>query len=128
MTGLIPIYRCHPFQAHGLNVCEVRVEIPFDPMVLSKGASVGREVDNTVEKMAHVALTPLCECSLTATGDTPIALFLIRNQEEPEWQQCHEVICDLTISHFSAGWAHMVKYLRYLFNLQHNTEQVTLTS
>jgi hypothetical protein len=42
---------------HGLNVCEVLVEIPFDPTAPWKGAVVGRDIDDTIEKMAHVALT-----------------------------------------------------------------------
>jgi hypothetical protein len=79
----IPIYCCHPFQAHGLNVCVVRVEICFDPIAPWNGAVVGSEVDDIVEKMAHVALTSLYERSLTATTDTPIVLFHIRNQEDP---------------------------------------------
>jgi hypothetical protein len=33
------------------------VEIPIDPMAPWTGAVVGSEVDDTVEKMAHVALT-----------------------------------------------------------------------
>jgi hypothetical protein len=66
-------------------VCEVWVEISFDPTTLWKGAIVGSEVDNGIEKMAHVALTSLCEHSLAATADMPLALFLIRNQDEPEW-------------------------------------------
>jgi hypothetical protein len=55
--GPIPIYHSRTFQAHGLNYCEVRVEIPIDPMAPWTGAVVGSEVDDTVEKMAHVALT-----------------------------------------------------------------------
>jgi hypothetical protein len=119
--GPIPVYRCHPFQAHGLNVCEVRVEIPFDPTAPWKGAVIGREINDAIEKMAHVALTLLCESSLTATADTPIALFPIQNQDEPEWQQCHETVCDITSPLFSTGSTEMAKYSRYLFNLQHNT-------
>jgi hypothetical protein len=110
--GPIPIYRCRPFQAHGLNVCEVRVEIPFDPMAMWKGAIIGSEVDDAVKKMANVALSSLCQRSLTATSDTPIALFPICNQEEPEWQQRHEAVCDLTNLNISAGWAQMAKYAR----------------
>jgi hypothetical protein len=59
--GLIPIYRCHPFQAHDLNVYEVRVEIIIDPTAPWKGAIIRKEVDDVVEKMAHVTLTALCE-------------------------------------------------------------------
>jgi hypothetical protein len=87
--GPIPSYCCRPFRAHSLNVCEVRVEIPFDPMALWKGVIISNEVDDAIEKIAHMALTSLCECSLTATVDTPLALFLIFNQEEPERQQRH---------------------------------------
>jgi hypothetical protein len=77
-------YRCLPFQAHGLNVCEVGVEIPFVPMSPWTGSVIGSEIDHAVEKMAHVALTSLCECSLIATANMPIALFPIHNQEELE--------------------------------------------
>jgi hypothetical protein len=82
--GLVPLYRCCPFQARGLNVCEARVEISFDPKVPWTGAVIGSEVDDAVEKMEHVALTSLCERSLAATADMPIALFLIRDQEDPD--------------------------------------------
>jgi hypothetical protein len=37
----ILLYHCHPFQAHGLNVCEVGGEIPFDPTALWTGAVIG---------------------------------------------------------------------------------------
>jgi len=119
--GPIPEFRCRPFQAHGLNVCEVRVEIPFDPTAPWTGSVVGSEIDDAVEKMAHVALTALCEHSLAATAAMPIALFPIPDQEDPEWQQRLEAVSDLESPRFSAGWAAMAKYARYLFILQHNT-------
>jgi hypothetical protein len=104
-------------------VCEVRVEIPFEPTAPWKGAVGVSEVDDTIENMAHFALTSLCEHNLAATADTLIALFLIHNHEEPEWQQHHEAMCELTSSHFSTVWAQMAKYSRYLFNLMHNTDR-----
>jgi hypothetical protein len=61
------------------------VEIPFDPTTLWTGAIVGGELDNTVEKMAHEALTLLCERSLAATTDLLISLFPIHDQEDPVW-------------------------------------------
>jgi hypothetical protein len=84
--GPVPLYRCRPFQAHGLNVYEARVEIPFDPTVPWKGTIIGSEIDAVVEKMAHATLTSLCERSLAATVDMLIALFPIRDQEDPNWQ------------------------------------------
>jgi hypothetical protein len=98
-------------------VCEVRVEIPFDPMVAWTGVITGTEIDNAIEKMAHVVLTSLCEHCLTATVDMPTTLVPIHDQEDPEWQQCLEAVCDLESPCFSAGWAEMAKYVRYLFNL-----------
>jgi hypothetical protein len=102
------------------------MEIPVKAMAPWKGAVVGNEVDDAVKKMAHVALTALCERHLIDTADMPIALFPIHNQEEPEWRLCREVVCDLTSPHFSAGWVQMAKYTRYLFNLQHNTGRIII--
>jgi predicted N-acyltransferase len=116
---------------------EVRVETPFDPMAPFRGAVIGNDIDDAVKKMVHVALMTLCERSLAVTVDAPLALFLIRNQEEPVWQQHHEAVCDITSPQFSFQCSHLAKYTRYLFNLQHNTgrviteqhaEQTTLTS
>jgi hypothetical protein len=123
---LIPIYYYRSFEAHGLNVCEVRVTIPFQPTVSWKEAIIGSEVDDAIKKMTHVALTSLHNRSLTTTADMPIALFLICNPEVPEWQQCHEATCELTSPHFSIGWAQMTMYMRYLFNLQHNTGRIII--
>jgi hypothetical protein len=91
-----------------------------------KGTAVGSEVDDAIEKMAHVALTSLCERSLAATTDTLLALFLICNQEEPEWQQHHEAMCDITSLQFSYDSTYLAKYTRYLFNLQHKTGRMII--
>jgi hypothetical protein len=80
------LYLYHPFQTHDLSAFEVRVEIPFDPTVPFRGAIISNDVDDAVEKMAHVALTTFCERSLTMTADTSLALFPIHNQEEPVCQ------------------------------------------
>jgi hypothetical protein len=71
---------------------------------------IGSEFDTTVEQTAHVALISLCESRLAATAVMLIALFLIRNQENPMWKQCHEAVTDLEGPHFSAGMAAMAKY------------------
>jgi hypothetical protein len=62
-------------------MCDVRVEIPFDPTptVPWTGAIIGNELDDIIEKMAHMALTSLCERSLAATTDMMIALFPIHD-------------------------------------------------
>jgi hypothetical protein len=39
--GPIPIYLCHPFQAHGLNIYDVWVERPVGPTALWKVDIIG---------------------------------------------------------------------------------------
>jgi hypothetical protein len=65
-----PIYRCRLSMAHGLDVYEVSVTIPVDPIEPWSGSVIGSEPDTAVEMMAHVALTSQCEpprCS-SSTG------------------------------------------------------------
>jgi hypothetical protein len=76
------------------------------------GAIIGSEIDDAVEKMAHMALTSLCELNLTTTTTISTALFSIHDQEDPDWQQCLEAMCNIESPHFSAGWAEIDKYLR----------------
>jgi hypothetical protein len=84
-NGDVPLYRHCLSKAHGLDMCEVTVMTPFDPMELWMGTVIGSKLDSTVEQMTHATLTSLCESRLTATTEMPIALFLIHNQENPMW-------------------------------------------
>jgi hypothetical protein len=65
--------------AHGMGQCEVSVTIPFDPTEPWSGSIIGSEPDTSVELLAHIALTSLCEDRLTTTAALPIALLLIQN-------------------------------------------------
>jgi hypothetical protein len=47
---------------------------------------IGVELDETVEQTTHVTLTSLYESRLVDTTAMPIALFLIRNQEDLVWK------------------------------------------
>jgi hypothetical protein len=51
------------------------VVIPFNPTAPFRGAIIGNDLDDTVEKMVHMALTKLCGRNLANTADTPLALF-----------------------------------------------------
>jgi hypothetical protein len=94
---------------------------PFDPMKPWLGSIICSEPDTSIELMVHMALTSLCEDHLAATAALPIALLLIRNQENPVWQQCLEVVSNLKGPHFHVRMTSLVRYAQYLFNLQHNT-------
>jgi hypothetical protein len=122
--GDAPVYRCRLSKVHDLDMCEVSVTIPFDPPKPWSRSVIGSEPDTGVEMMAHIALTSLCEDRITATAALPIALLLIRNQENPVWQQCLEAVSDLKGPHFHAGMTSLARYTQYLFNLQHNTTRI----
>jgi hypothetical protein len=49
--------------------------IPFDPTEPWSGSVIGSEPDTSVELMAHIALTSLCEDHLAATAALPITLL-----------------------------------------------------
>jgi hypothetical protein len=119
-NGDAPIYRCRLSMAPGLDVCEVSIMIPFDPMEPWLGSIIGSKPNTVVEMMAHVAVASLCESRLAATATLPIALLPIWNLENPVWQQCLEAMSDLEGPHFNVGMAALAKYAQYLFNLQHN--------
>jgi hypothetical protein len=53
--------------------------IPFDPTEPWSGSIIGSDPDTSVELLAHIALTSLCEDHLTTTAALPIALLLIQN-------------------------------------------------
>jgi hypothetical protein len=95
--------------------------IPFDPTKPWSGFIIGSEPDTGVGMMAHIALTSLCEDCLTATAALPITLLLIRDQENPVWQQHLAAVSDLEGPHFHAGMTPLARYTHDLFNLQHNT-------
>jgi hypothetical protein len=99
-NGDDPIYRCSLSTAHGLDVWEVSLMAPFDPMDPWIGTIIGSEIDSTVEQMTLVALTSLCESCLAATAEMPTVLFLIRNQEDPDRHQCLVAMSDSEIPHF----------------------------
>jgi hypothetical protein len=104
-----------------MDLCEVSVMIPLDPMEPWSGSVIGSEPDTGVELMAHIALTSLCEDHLTATAALPIALLPIQDQENPVWQQRLEAVSNLKGPHFHARMTSLARYAQYLFNLQHNT-------
>jgi hypothetical protein len=116
-----PVYRCRLSMAHGLDTCEVSVTIPFDPTEPWSGSVISSEPDTGIERMAHIALTSLCEDCIAAIAALLIALLPIQNQENPMWKQRLEAVYDLEGPYFHAGMTLLARYAQYLFNLQHNT-------
>jgi hypothetical protein len=123
-----PVYCGRVSMSHGQDKCEVNVVIPLNPMEPWLATVIGVELDATVEQTAQVALTSLCETQLADTAAMPIALFPIRNQEDPMWKQRLEAVSNPEGPHFHAGIAALVGYAQHMFNLQASTGRTTLRS
>jgi hypothetical protein len=78
---------------------------------------IGVELDETIEQMAQVALTSLCESRLADTTAMPIVLFPIRNQEDHVWKLHFEAMSNPEGPHFHAGIAALAGYAHHMFNL-----------
>jgi hypothetical protein len=103
--------------AHGQDKCEVNVVIPLNATEPQMATVIGVEQDETIEQTAQVIVTSLCESRLADTAAMPIALFLIRNQEDPVWKQRLEAMSNPEGPHFHAGMAALAEYVQHMFNL-----------
>jgi predicted RNase H-like nuclease (RuvC/YqgF family) len=108
--GDVPIYRYRLSRVHDLDMCKVRVTIPLDPVQPWSRSIVGSEPDTSVEMMAHITLTSLCEDRLTATAALPIELLPIQSQENPIRQQRLEAVFDLEGPHIHAEMTSLARY------------------
>jgi hypothetical protein len=72
-------YRGHPYREFMRGHCEVHMDIPAHPSDPSMMAwfttGTGDELDDTLERAAHQALTEFCECHLAGLIGTTVALF-----------------------------------------------------
>jgi hypothetical protein len=75
--GGTPIYRCWLSKAHGLDMCEVSIMMPFNLMELWSRSIISNVPNTAVEMMVHVALTSKCEDRLSATAALPITILPI---------------------------------------------------
>jgi hypothetical protein len=121
-----PVYHGCMSMVHGQDKCEVNVVIPLNPTDPWMATVIGVELDETVEQTAQVALTSLCESRLADTAVMPIALFLIRNQEDPLWKQCLEAISNPKGPHFQADMVALDGYAQHMFNLEASTVRTVI--
>jgi hypothetical protein len=86
----VPKYYAQLYEEHGLQRCEVYVDIPSHPM-FSDGSpwsmwAIGADMDDAMERAAHMALNALCSQNMAATAGMPISLYPIQNCSDPKWK------------------------------------------
>jgi hypothetical protein len=77
-----PEYYDRLYEEHGLQHCEVYIDIPSHPVFPDRSPwstwAIGANMDDNMEKVAHMALTALCLQNLPATAGTPSHCTLSR--------------------------------------------------
>jgi hypothetical protein len=85
-----PEYYGRLFEEHRLQHCEVYVDIPSHPRFPDGSPwstwAIGANMDDAMEKAAHIALTVLCSQNLATTVGTPISLYPIQDHSDLEWK------------------------------------------
>jgi hypothetical protein len=126
-TGL-PVYRGHPYHQFRLGHCKVHVDIPAHPinptMMAWFTTARGDDLDDTLERAAHQALTEFFERYLPVLGDTTIALLPVRNEGNAVWSEHMAAIGDPELPTHHAGWALMTRYSQHVSSL---LQEVTAT-
>jgi hypothetical protein len=85
----------------------------------------GDDLDDTLERATHQALTEFCEHHLSVLDDTTIALLPICNEGNTVWSERVAAIGDPEFLTHHAGWALTARYAQYVSSL---LQEVTATS
>jgi hypothetical protein len=112
-TGF-PTYHGRPYRQFGLGHCKVHVDVPAHPidptMTTWSTTARGDDLDDTLERAAHQALTEFCERHLPVIGGTAIALLSVRNEGNAVWSERVTAIGDPEFLTHHAGWALTARY------------------
>jgi hypothetical protein len=126
-TGL-PAYHGRLYHQFGLGRCKVHVDIlahPSDPTMTAWFTTArGDDLDDTLERAAHQALTEFCEHHLPVLGDTTIALLPVQNEGNAMWSERVAAIGDPKLPTHHAGWALTARYAQHVSSL---LQEVTAT-
>jgi hypothetical protein len=77
----------------------------------------GDDLDDTLERATHQALTKFCECHLPVLGDTAIALLPIRNEGIAVWSERVAAVGDPELPTHHAGGALTARYAQHVNSL-----------
>jgi hypothetical protein len=98
---------------------------PTDPTMTAWFTTArGDDLDDTLERATHQALTEFCERHLPVLGDTTIALLPVRNEGNVVWSDRVATISNPEFLTHHAGWALTAYYSQHVSSL---LQEVTAT-
>jgi DNA repair exonuclease SbcCD ATPase subunit len=77
----------------------------------------GDDLDDTLERAAHQALTEFCERHLPILGDTAIALLSVQNEGNAVWSERVTAMSDLEFPTHHVGWVLTAHYAQHVSSL-----------
>jgi hypothetical protein len=91
---------------------------PSDPgMTTWFTTATDDDLNDTLERAAHLALTKLCERDLSGLVGTAIALFPIQNEGNMAWSEHLAAVGDLERSAYHTGWAFKPRYAQHMSSM-----------
>jgi hypothetical protein len=121
-------YRGRPYRQFRLGRCKVHVDVsahPTDPTMTAWFTMArGDDLDDSLERVAHQALTEFCERHQPVLCDTAIALLPVRDEGNAVWSELVAAIADPEFPTDHAGWALTARYTQYVISL---LQEVTAT-
>jgi hypothetical protein len=119
-TGL-PAYRGRLYRQLGLGWCKVHVDVPAHPTDPTLTAwfttARGDDLDDTLERAAHQALTDFCERHQPGLDDTTIALLPVRGEGNAVWSARVDAITDPEFPTHHAGWTLTARYAQHVSSM-----------
>jgi hypothetical protein len=79
--------------------------------------ATGDDLNDTLERVAHQALTEFSEHHLPGLSNTAIALFPVQNESNTAWSERFAAVGDPHHSAYHAGWAFTSRYAQYMSSM-----------
>jgi hypothetical protein len=91
---------------------------PSDPTMTTWFTTArGDDLNDTLERATHQALTEFCECHLLVLDGTAIALLSVRNEGNAVWSENMATIGDPELPTHHVGWVLMAHYAQHVSSL-----------
>jgi hypothetical protein len=91
---------------------------PSDPgMTAWFTTASGNDLDHTLERVTHQALTEFSERHLSGLAGTTIALFPIQNEGNTVWSERLAVVGDPERLAYHAGWVSTACYAQHMSSM-----------
>jgi hypothetical protein len=116
-----PAYHGRPYFQFRCGRCKVHVDIsahPSDPgMTVWSTTARGDDLDDTLERDAHQALTEFYEHHLSGLDGITIALLPIQNEGNAVWSERVATVGDPELPTYHMGWALMARYAQHVSSM-----------